>query len=212
MSVSVSKVPRTIVDRSLKLARAPIDAALSVTGASESPAKHLVDRLEAGARSASGVLLADRELKEQGRAVLLATRQRERASSLHGEAELRRDEADRNLEEAAEETAEERAEARRKAEAKRREAEKRRREREERAKKAAAAKKEKVAKAAKKAEQTNAKRDQAAKLRKLDAKEESIERREEAAAAEREAERIGKVAAAAKQDRKDDSGAGEDGR
>lgn len=209
--MSVSRVPRTIVDRSLKLARAPIDAALSVTGASESQAKHFVDRLDAGARSASGVLLADQELKEQGRAVLLATKQRERAASLHQEAELRREEVDRNLDEAAEESAEERAEARRKAEAKRREAEKRRREREQRAKKSAAAKKEKVAKAAKEAERFNAKRDQAAQLRKLEAKEESIEQREQAAAAEREAERLADAAAAAKRDRKD-GGSAEDGR
>jgi len=205
--VSVSKVPRTIVDRSLKLARAPIDAALGVTGASESQAKHLVDRIEAGARSASGVLLADEELKEQGRAVLLATRQRERAASLHQEAELRREEADRNLEETAEESAEQRAEARRDAEAKRREAEKRRREREQRAKRSAAAKKEKVAKAAKEAERSNAKRDQAAQLRKLDAQEESIAQREQAAAAEREAERLADAAAAAKKDRKAGDGA-----
>jgi hypothetical protein len=201
--MTMHTVPKTVLDRSLRLARAPIDAALGVVGASDSAARHLVDRVEAGARSATGTLFADDELKQEGRDVLLATKQRERADRLHEEAELREDEAQRTIEAVAEETAKKRAEAEQRAEQERRKAEKRQRERESRATKSAAAEKEKKVKSAAKAKRTNTKRDQAAKLEKLDAKEESIEVKEEAARAQREAERLKEAAAAAKASRKD---------
>lgn len=204
--MSMHTVPKAVFDRSLKLARAPFDAALGAVGASDSAAKHLVDRVEAGARSATGTLFADDELKQEGREVLRATKQRERADRLHEEAELREDEARENIKAVAEETAKKRAEAEKRAEEERRKAEKRRRERESRAAKSAAAEKEKKAKSVAKAKETNAKRDQAAKLEKLDAKEESIEVKEEAARAQREAERLKGAAAAAKAARKDSGG------
>jgi hypothetical protein len=204
--MTMHTVPKSALDRSLKLARAPIDAALGVVGASGSAAKHLIDRVEAGARTATGTLFADEELKQEGREVLLATKQRERADRLHEEAELREDEAGRKIEAAAEKSAEKRAKAEKRAGEERRRAEKRRRERESRAAKSAAAEKEKKAKAAAKAKRANAKRDQAVKLEKLDAKEESIEVKEEATRAQREAERLKEVTEAAKAGRKDGNG------
>jgi hypothetical protein len=160
--MTLHAVPKTIFDRSLKLARTPFDAALAVVGASDSAAKHAVDRMEAGARSAGGILFADEELKEQGERGRLATRQRERAVGLHEEAELREEEAARKGAMAAEEAARKRAEAEAEAKEKLRKAEKRRRERESRAAKSASAQKEKAGKAAAKTKRANAKRDQAA--------------------------------------------------
>jgi len=200
--MTLHAVPRAVFDRSLKLARAPFDLALGAMGGSDSAAKYALDRLEAGARSATGVLFADEELKQQGRGALLATKERERATGLREQAELRERQAARNLEEVGEEVAEAQAEAREKAEAKRLKAEKSRRDREARAAKSAAARKRKTTQAAKKAKREDAKRDKAAQLEKLDAKEESLEAREAAARTEREAELVKEAAAAAKRARK----------
>src|SRR3954469_25693167 len=76
--MSMPTIPKTIFNSSIKLARTPIDVALGALGGSDSSAKHMLDRAEAGARSATGVLFRDPELREQGRAALLATRERER--------------------------------------------------------------------------------------------------------------------------------------
>jgi hypothetical protein len=175
--MSLPTVPKAIFNSSLKLARAPFDLALGAFGGSDSQAKHLLDRAEAGARSATGVLFADAELREQGRAALLATKERERAAGLEEIAEQER-----------------------------RKAERRRREREARARKTEAKKKAKTAKTAAKVKRANAKAEKTAQLEKLEAKEGSIEAKEEAAAAEREAERLEKAAAAAKKARRADEG------
>jgi hypothetical protein len=200
--MTMHAVPKAIFDRSLKLVRAPLDIALGAVGASDSAAKHVIDRVEAGTRSATGVLFADEELREEGRAALLAAKERERAARLHEEAELRQRDAVRNLNEVGEESAEARAEARQTAEAERRKAEKRRREREAQAAEAATARKRKAAKSAAKAKRANAKRDKAATLEKLDAKEESIEAKEAAARTRREAKRLKQAASGAKRARK----------
>ncbi len=175
--MSMSTATRTIFDRSLKLSRWPFDATLDLVGASDSAAKHAVDRLEAGARSATGTLFGDRQLKEEGNRVSRATEQREHAALLHEEAEEERRQAD-----------------------------KRRRERESRAAKTAATRKQKAAKSAARAERTKAKRDRTAQLDKLDAKQEAIESKEDAARVERQVKKVEEVAAAAKRNRKDGNG------
>ena len=121
--MSMPTIPKTIFNSSIKLARTPVDLALGALGGSESQAKNLVDRAEAGARSATGVLFRDPELREEGRAALLAAKERERAVELREKAEVQEREAEERqaeLSKAAEEAA---AEARRKAEQERRTAE-----------------------------------------------------------------------------------------
>lgn len=164
--MSMPTISKTIFNSSIKLARTPFDLAIGALGGSESQAKHLIDRAEAGARSATGVLFRDEELREEGRTVLLATKERERAARLREKAEVQEREASEHqagVSEAAEEAT---AEARRKAEQDRRKAEKRRREREARAAKAEGEKKEKAAKAAAKAQRANAKAEKATQLEK----------------------------------------------
>ncbi|HVD37642.1 MAG TPA: hypothetical protein VNC15_02285, partial [Solirubrobacterales bacterium] len=146
--MAMPTVPKTIFNASLKLARAPFDVALGALGGSDSGAKHLIDRAEAGARSATGVIFADPELREEGRAAMVATKERERATELREKAEVQEREAEERQARAAEAAEKAAAEARRNAEQEKRKAEKRRREREAQAKKAEAKKKEKAAKAA----------------------------------------------------------------
>jgi hypothetical protein len=113
--MTMHTVPKTIFNRSLKLARTPFDVALGVTGASDSSAKRALDRIEAGVRSATGTVFRDEELARQGRKASLATDQRERAAELRAEAELREQEAAHRAAQAAKRTAEAEAKAKRKA-------------------------------------------------------------------------------------------------
>jgi len=91
----MTSIARTVVDRSLKLARAPLDMALGVAGASRSPAKLAVDRVEAGVRRTAGVVLGDRGLKRDADRREVAAEERERALQLQEEAEHRRVEAEK---------------------------------------------------------------------------------------------------------------------
>ena len=184
--MAMPTLPKTVFDRSLKLARAPLDAALSVTGTAESPGKRLLDQIEASTRSATGVLFHDDELRREGRAVRLASNQRQRAAGLR---------------ERAEEVAAEAAADRRAAE---------KRERERKAKAAVKADKEKK-KAAEKAAQAKRKDSRvkaAATLDKAAAKDQSLDAEEQALAAEREADQIVDAAVAAKEARKNGNGSG----
>src|ERR1700760_2842873 len=120
--MSLATVPKTVIDRSLKLARAPFDLALGAAGAEDSSAKRLLDRIEAGARSATGTVVGDDELRREGDDLRLATAERERASDLREQADLMQREAADEAEEKAAEAEERRLEARRKADAERRKA------------------------------------------------------------------------------------------
>src|SRR3954470_6387715 len=155
--MSLLTIPKTIFNSSIKLARTPVDVAIGALVGSESGAKNLVDRAEAGARSATGVLFRDEELREQGRAALLATKERERAMTLREQAEVEKREASERQAELSKAPGEAAAEARRKAEQNRRKAEKRRRDREARAAEKEKEKKQKAKKSAAKVKRSNAK-------------------------------------------------------
>jgi hypothetical protein len=202
--MSFTTIPKTIVDQTLKLARAPLDVALRPFGGSASSAGQFVDRAEAGARSAAGTILADNELKEKGRASMLATSERERAARLRESAEVRQHEADQRQARIAEEARRAKAAAAEKEDRDRRNAEQRKKDRQSAARKTATKKKQKVAKTTAEKARANKKADNSAQLKKLKAKEKDIKAKEDAAAAEREAERLEKAAAAAKAARKKD--------
>jgi hypothetical protein len=88
---------RALFDVGLRLSRTPVDITLQVAGRTDTTLELTVDRLEAGVRSAAGVLFADEELKAQGARGRLATRERERAAGLREEAEEEAAEAERAL-------------------------------------------------------------------------------------------------------------------
>src|SRR6476659_676897 len=92
--MAMPTVSKTNFNSSIQLARAPFDITLGALGGSDSSAKHLLDRAEAGARSANGALFRDDELREEGRMVLLATKERERAVELREKAEVQEREAE----------------------------------------------------------------------------------------------------------------------
>jgi hypothetical protein len=65
---------KTAFDLGLRCGRMPLDIALRVTGRGDSRLELGLDRVEAGMRSAAGVLFADQELKDQGQRGRIATR------------------------------------------------------------------------------------------------------------------------------------------
>ena len=73
---------------SLRLARAPLDAAINALPERASAnAKLAVDRADATARSVAGTVIFDPELREDARRRRAATRERERAAALREEAD-----------------------------------------------------------------------------------------------------------------------------
>jgi colicin import membrane protein len=190
------------VDRSLKLVRAPIDLALGAAGASDSPASHLLDRLEAGTRDVTGLLLHDDELRREGRDQRSATAERERADRLRAQAEELQSEAAAEAEAAAEDAEERQREARRQADAERRKAAKRKRDREAKAEKDAAGRKEAAAKKDAKAKRKADKLDASATLDKTRVKKAALDAEEAALAADRQAQAIKDAAESAKETRK----------
>lgn len=114
----LTSISRTVFNSSVKLARAPYDLARGVLGGPASPAEKLADG------------------------------ERERATHLREQAEVRERAAAEHQAKVDEAAGKAAAEARRKAEQEKRKADKRRRDREARAKKAEQAKKQKATKAA----------------------------------------------------------------
>jgi len=206
--MAMPTVPKTVFDRSLKVVRAPFDAALSVTGTSDSPAKHLLDQIEGTARSATGVLFHDDELLREGRDVRLTTNQREHATELRVQADRVQNGAAAEAEELTADAERREEDARRKAEEEQRAAEKRKRDRRAKAAKKAEKEKKKAAEKATKAKRKDTKVKAAATLDKVEAKEESLDAKGEALATEREAEQLKAEAAAVKGERKNGNGAG----
>jgi hypothetical protein len=92
---------KTLFDVGLRLSRTPVDITLQLAGRTDTALELTVDRLEAGVRSATGVLFGDEELREQGARGRIATRERERAAGLREEAEEEAAEAERQVEAAA---------------------------------------------------------------------------------------------------------------
>ena len=71
---------KALFEVGLRLSRTPVDITLRLADRTDTPLELTVDRLEAGVRSATGVLFGDQELREQGARGRLATRERERAA------------------------------------------------------------------------------------------------------------------------------------
>ena len=117
--MALNKVTKTVVDRSLKVARTPVDLALKAAGASKSPAKLALDRAEAGVRGAAGTVLRNPKLKQEAESRELAAAERERALRLEQEAEQREQVARERAEGEREAAAEKRAEADRQAQRRR---------------------------------------------------------------------------------------------
>lgn len=192
--MSMRTIPRSAVGGALKLARLPLDVAISLlprNGDGARPAASIaVDRWEATLREVAGYALADDELREDAIRRRAAADERARALRLREAAERRRGEADERIDDRVETAEQQRAAAEERAERRRRRAE-----REAAERKRAAARTETRRKAA--AREARAKVDEAieeqadeARLEQLEAEAKALEEREVALTAEAEAQRL----------------------
>jgi hypothetical protein len=82
----MSRISRTAVDGSLKVARLPLDMAITFLPAGRRSAKLALDRADASVRSLAASVLGDDALGEDADRRHAATEARERANELKGEA------------------------------------------------------------------------------------------------------------------------------
>jgi hypothetical protein len=204
--MSIRAIPRRAVAAAVKVARLPLDIAVSLLPGNDNggrPAATIaVDRWEATMRDLAGYALLDAKLREDATRRRAAADERARALRLREAAERRRAEADERLDDRVEQAEEHRAVADEHAERQRREAEQRRA-----AKARAAAQAETRRKAA--SRQTRAKVDEAieeqadeARLEQLKAEAQALEEREVALTAQDEAQRLQDAATAKKSARR----------
>ena len=86
--MALKNIPRTVVGGYLKVARAPVDAALKLAGRGKQ-GEVVVDRAEAAARDVAGTALGDEELRRDAARRRTAADTREEAIELREQAEER---------------------------------------------------------------------------------------------------------------------------
>jgi colicin import membrane protein len=202
--MSLTAIPRAVLDRSIRLARFPADSALKLAGNSSAAgmAKLGLDRVEAAVRAGAGTVLRDEGLVHEARRQDTATAERKRAAELRAQAEQKEQEARQQAQAREQEAAERRQQAAQAAEKRKRSADQKRKAAKSQAAESAQARKENAEKAAaaeKEAAQESARRDQ---LDHLETKREALEEREGALTASQEAQRLADAASRAKADRK----------
>jgi hypothetical protein len=108
--MDVLSIPRTAVDRSLRVLRLPFDATVAVLHRESdrgSAASVMLDQADAAVRRFAGRVLHDELLRQDGEARGIAADERTRAHEMRAEADLRRRRADAQVEDTLE-TADER--------------------------------------------------------------------------------------------------------
>lgn len=211
--MDIRTLPRTALDRSLRLVRKPLDVATELlpdggdghgveSPSLRSAAKLVVDRAEAVVRDVAGRVWRDPELRDDARRRRLAADERERALRLQAEAERRSLEADADLRRRQEEAEQRRLDAERQAEEQRRRAEADAQAEKRRAAEQATRQKAAARKTAARTEAAVDKQARRARLDQLDDEAAALAEQEKALTAADEAQRLRKEAARAKATRK----------
>jgi hypothetical protein len=197
-------IPRTAVGGYIKLARLPIDTGLKLIGrgGNGNAAKLAADRVDATAREAVGAVLADDELKRDGRKRHQATEQRQRAVKLRTQAQQKRAEGDAELEQRTGQAEQKRRQAAQRAEQRKSTAAQAAKKRRQRAAETERKRKQASAKAAAAQQERLEDKERRGRLETLETKSAALSEREEALTAADEAQRLEKAAASAKAARK----------
>jgi hypothetical protein len=195
----VRTLSRAAVDGSLRAARLPVDTTLRLIGRADTTA---VDRLDATLRAVAGVVLVDEELQRDAERRRVAADERDRAATLHAEAEQARQEADERLAEDKRRAAEQRREAAEGAEARKQEAAEQREQRKRKAAETEQRRKEVTEEAARKREEAIEEQAKRERLEQLDREAAVLDEKEEAHTAADEAQRLADAAGRAKAARK----------
>jgi colicin import membrane protein len=205
--MGIRAIPRSAVDGAMKLARLPLDVAVSLlprNGDSARPAARIaVDRWEATLRQIAGYALHDEEMRADAIRRRAAADERARALRLRETAEQRRAAADERLADRVEDAEEQREAAEARAERKRRQATEQRAERAARAARTESKRKAAHREMHEQAQDAIEEEADEARLEQLEAEAKVLEERERALTAQSEAQRLQDAATARKAARKD---------
>lgn len=204
--MNARRIPGTAVENSLRLVRAPLDAAIGClpgNGTGARPTARLaLDRADVAVRAFAGTILGDSVLSEDAQMRRQALKERERGQALRGEAAKKTEQADARLQERHDQVAHQRAEAELRAKRRREGAD---REGEEKTRRAAELERKRVAasnQAAGRADEAVSARAPKARLETLDARTDALRKKEQALAATDEARRLREAANRTKAQRK----------
>ena len=205
--MSVSDIPRTVVESYLRVIRVPLDAAIerlpgNGTGAAPS-ARLVVDRADASVRSVLASLLRDPDLREDARRRRAAAEKREEAMRLREEAERTSEDADARLSNREAQAERQREQAKRRAQARRTEADQQRQAKAERAAQAERKRQEASRKAAAASKKTFENRATKKQLDALETKAEAVGEKDRALTASDESSRLREAASRTKTQCKD---------
>ena len=204
--MNARRIPGTAVANSLRLVRAPLDAAvgwLPGNGTGAQPTARLaLDRADAAVRAFAGTILGDSVLSEDAQMRRAALKEREQGQALRGKAEAKTEQADTRLEQRYDQIARQRAQSELRAKSKRDEAERELGEKTRRAEQIERQRLTASKKAANRANDAVSERTPEARLEALDAKSAALRKKEEALAARDEARRLREAASRTKAERK----------
>lgn len=197
-------IPRTALDRSIKLIRLPADAVLGLAGDTRTAGtvKLGLDRVEAAVRAGAGSVLRDETLQRDAERRRSAADERERASVLRAEAEARAEAAQSQADTREQQADKRRRRAAEAAKRKRAAAEKRRKATTSSAAKAARSRSSTAQKTAAEKKKEAEERSKRERLEQIDTQRDALHEKEAALTTTEEAERLGDAAAAAKAERK----------
>lgn len=206
--MDIRTIQRTAVGGYLRLARVPLDVATRLLpggrAGARGAAQTAVDRVDATARALAGTLLGDPTLREDARRRRAALQERSRAVRLREQAEHRRAQGEAVEEERHEQARGRRRRAEERTADRRRQAQERKQQEQTRARTAARRRVEKSRDAEEQVEEKIEAQAPERRLEALEAESEAQAERERALTARDEAERLGRAAAAVKQERKQD--------
>jgi hypothetical protein len=192
--MTIRAIPRKTVGGSIKVARLPLDIAVSMMpGNGDGPsasATVALDRVEAQVRDIAGIALRDDILREDATRRRIAADERERALRLRAAAERRAREADERLADAQQDAEETREQAAERARRQRSKAANERRQRKQQAAKAERKLKADNAKLTDEIDEAIDERATEARLEQLEHEAEALDRKEAALTAESEAQRL----------------------
>jgi hypothetical protein len=205
--MNLRSIPRTALDRSVKLARLPLDSTLRVLGRNKGtgPAARAdvaVDRIDAAVREVGGAVLGDEQLRDEAGRRRTAADERERGQELRSKAQQRKEQADDRLAQERADAEQHRQKAAKQAQADQQKVVQERKAQSRRLSNAAARRKTAVETAAAQVHEDVDERSQRQRLEQLEEQSEVLAEQREALAANDEARRLGKAAARTKAARK----------
>jgi hypothetical protein len=195
-------LPRTALSAYLAAIKWPIDTGLKLSGHGEGPASIALDRVDGTVRTVAGGVLGDEALQRDGVRRLTAADERTRALRLRAEAELRRERADEQLDDARAEAERQRRAAEERAEEQRRTAEREKSARTRQAAEAERTRKRQSEKAEAQVKETIERRAKRERLEQLEQRADALGKQDDALTAQDEAQRLAGAASAAKAARK----------